>query len=99
MNSTSIVGHESIARRAHQIWEASGRPGGNETAHWLQAERELHEATVSTAHGEGARRPSVEPAAAAKHVPEKARHSADYIHPGVTTDSLHHHRNRTGLPR
>jgi hypothetical protein len=85
MNSTSIVSHESIARRAYHLWEESGRQDGNETAHWQQAERELHAASAGTA--------------AAKHVPEKAQHSADYVHPGITTDSLHHHRNRTSQPR
>jgi hypothetical protein len=33
--------HEKIARRAHEIWETSGRPEGCEVQHWLQAEKEL----------------------------------------------------------
>lgn len=34
-------GHDQIAHRAYQIWEADGRPIGREEKHWLQAEREL----------------------------------------------------------
>ncbi len=33
--------HEAIARRAHAIWEAAGRPEGADWEHWFQAEREL----------------------------------------------------------
>jgi hypothetical protein len=33
--------HEMIARRAHEIWERSGRPAGSDQDHWLQAEKEL----------------------------------------------------------
>jgi len=33
--------HEKIAARAYQIWETSGRPGGLELKHWLQAEEEI----------------------------------------------------------
>jgi hypothetical protein len=32
---------EQIRRRAHELWEQSGRPEGRETEFWLQAEREL----------------------------------------------------------
>jgi hypothetical protein len=30
-----------IARRAYEIWLASGQPHGQHEAHWLAAEREL----------------------------------------------------------
>ena len=30
-----------IAKRAHAIWEATGRPDGQAEQHWLQAEREV----------------------------------------------------------
>jgi Protein of unknown function (DUF2934) len=93
MNPTSSVSHESISRRAHQLWEAAGRPDNCETADWLQAERELHLASVKTGKGDGPRGKSVEPPVAARHVPEKTPHSTDYAHPGVTTDSLHHQRH------
>lgn len=36
-----IPNHEDIAARAHAIWERAGCPEGQETEHWLQAEREL----------------------------------------------------------
>lgn len=32
---------EQIRERAHQLWEASGRPEGREQELWHQAEREL----------------------------------------------------------
>lgn len=41
MKSTSLVTHEEITTRAHDIWEQSDRPDGQETEHWLRAEREL----------------------------------------------------------
>jgi hypothetical protein len=94
MNSTSSATHENISERAYQIWEETGKRDGNDTANWLQAERELHAQHVKTGEVDGARGKSVEPPVAGKHAPEKARHSTDYVHPGVTTDSLHHVRNR-----
>ena len=33
--------HESIAKRAHGLWEAEGCPDNCSDAHWLQAESEL----------------------------------------------------------
>lgn len=94
MNSTSSVSHESIARRAHQIWEETGQQDGSETAHWLQAERELQAHHGKAGEVDAARGTSVEPPVAGKHAAEQARHSTNYVHPGVTTDSLHHARNR-----
>jgi hypothetical protein len=38
-NSDSL--QEEIAVRAHSIWEREGRPEGQDTDHWLRAEREL----------------------------------------------------------
>jgi hypothetical protein len=32
---------ERIRQRAHQIWEAEGRPEGRQAEHWAQAEGEL----------------------------------------------------------
>jgi len=94
MNSTSIIGHEHIARRAHQIWEESGRPEDNGETNWLRAERELkaqHEMT-----GDLGAKPtrSVEPPITGHPQSKHARHSTGYNHPGVTTDSLHHVRDR-----
>lgn len=42
MNLNCSISRKNIARRAYQIWEETGRLDGNEAAHWLQAERELH---------------------------------------------------------
>jgi hypothetical protein len=94
MNSISTISHENIARRAYQIWEEAGRREGNEEIHWAQAERELraHHETTGDEGIERAR--SVEPPITGHHPSEHARHSSDYSHPGVTTDSLHHVRDR-----
>lgn len=35
--------HERVRRRAHDIWEAEGRPHGRDREHWHQAETELKE--------------------------------------------------------
>jgi hypothetical protein len=93
MNTTHSPSHEEISRRAHHLWEEGGRRDGNDTGHWLQAERELraqHQPSVE-AHGDQGR--SVEPPLVGKHLGEKPRHSTDYVHPGVTTNSLHHRPN------
>ena len=42
---------ERIRQRAYELWEASGCPQGCETAHWLQAERELSALAVMRAGG------------------------------------------------
>jgi hypothetical protein len=55
MNLNPSISHEYIARRAHQIWEETGRRDGNETAHWLQAERELHAKHGKTGEVDSAR--------------------------------------------
>nr|WP_111298240.1 DUF2934 domain-containing protein [Paracoccus saliphilus] len=34
---------ELIRRRAHQIWEAEGRPEGREAEHWARAQDELRQ--------------------------------------------------------
>lgn len=32
---------EQIRQRAHQIWEAEGRPDGQEYEHWMRAREEI----------------------------------------------------------
>jgi hypothetical protein len=93
MNSTSSISHENISRRAYQIWEQDGQPDGQETAHWLQAEHELRAQHEKASGTDAARGKAVEPPLVAKHLPERAPHSANYVHPGVTTDALHHRRH------
>ena len=93
MNLNPSISHENIARRAYQIWEEAGRRDGNETVHWLQAERELDAQHGMTGEVDGARGKSVEPPVAGRHAHEISPHSTNYAHPGVTTDSLHHVRN------
>jgi hypothetical protein len=35
------VSPDEVAQRAYQLWEAAGRPSGQDLEHWLQAEAEL----------------------------------------------------------
>ena len=37
----SKASDEQIQARAHQLWEAAGRPDGREHEFWYQAEKEL----------------------------------------------------------
>jgi hypothetical protein len=39
-NSRTVI-HESIAARAYELWEQSGKPENQSDALWLQAEQEL----------------------------------------------------------
>jgi Protein of unknown function (DUF2934) len=94
MNSSSSITHENIARRAHQIWEETGRPEGDDALHWLQAERELHALRERAGEAKADHGKSVEPPVSGKHSSQQTPHSTNYVHPGVTTDSLHHVRNR-----
>jgi hypothetical protein len=55
MSLNPSISHEDIARRAYQIWEETGRREGSETAHWLQAKRELHAQNGNTGEIDGAR--------------------------------------------
>jgi hypothetical protein len=36
---------EEVRRLAYAKWEAAGRPSGNDLAFWVEAERELHQAS------------------------------------------------------
>ena len=38
---------QRIRQRAYEIWEALGRPDGDSDQHWLDAERELLEASMA----------------------------------------------------
>jgi hypothetical protein len=39
--SNRTASREQIAQRAYEIWEQTGRPDGQSSAHWFQAEAEL----------------------------------------------------------
>jgi hypothetical protein len=94
MNPSPSIRYEDIAVRAHQHWDVAGKPDGQDTVHWLRAERELHAEHAKATEIKGPPRQEVEPPAPAKqHVPDRAPHSTNYVHPGVTTDSLHHRRH------
>jgi hypothetical protein len=69
MNSSPSIRYEDISRRAHQNWEVAGKPDGQDTAHWLEAERDLHAEHAKTheasvAHGQALEPPVAAPGSA-----------------------------------
>jgi Protein of unknown function (DUF2934) len=40
--------HDAISGRARTLWEAAGRPDGEDLNHWLQAEKELNNEAADT---------------------------------------------------
>lgn len=42
---------EKIKRRAHEIWEQEGRPGGREQEHWDRAVQEIEAEGSETERG------------------------------------------------
>ena len=54
MKSDSPITHEEISQRARNIWEQARRPEGQETEHWLRAERELRQEREQIAEAKGA---------------------------------------------
>jgi hypothetical protein len=40
-SNRGTASREQIAQRAYEIWEQTGRPDGQSSAHWFQAEAEL----------------------------------------------------------
>jgi Protein of unknown function (DUF2934) len=51
---TNSPTHEEIARRAQEIWQQSGNPGGRDTDIWLEAERQLMAGTADSDSGSSA---------------------------------------------
>jgi Protein of unknown function (DUF2934) len=41
-----VINKEMIRKRAHQLWEAAGKPEGQEERFWHEAERQLKEELV-----------------------------------------------------
>ncbi len=35
--------YENISKRAYELWEQAGKPEGQQTEHWLQAEHEAQQ--------------------------------------------------------
>ena len=44
------VSHESIARRAYEIWQSEGCPDGRAMEHWLRAVSEVKRQSNGTEH-------------------------------------------------
>lgn len=42
-----------IRAKAYELWEQAGRPEGQETAHWAEAERRIDNGEEETASGPG----------------------------------------------
>lgn len=40
---------DRVRKRAHDIWEAEGRPEGREYSHWLRARTEINEEDAAAA--------------------------------------------------
>ena len=40
------VEQQAIRERAHELWEAAGKPNGKEDHFWLEAERQLREEQI-----------------------------------------------------
>jgi hypothetical protein len=45
----SKLSEEQIRIRAHELWEAAGKPEGREQDFWLEAERELSKRGLNNA--------------------------------------------------
>jgi hypothetical protein len=50
--------YDDIAKRAYELWEKAGKPEGQETEHWLQAENEV----LQRRESKGAARRTTQPA-------------------------------------
>ncbi len=46
-SSLSLLTHSEIANRAYELFLAAGAPHGRDLEHWLQAESELRDRSVS----------------------------------------------------
>jgi len=44
--ATQVIDKELIRKRAHQLWEAAGKPEGQEERFWHEAERPLKEELI-----------------------------------------------------
>jgi Protein of unknown function (DUF2934) len=51
---------QRIREKAHALWEQEGRPAGQESRHWEEAEKQVTEAD-SIAAGEASKNPTDEP--------------------------------------
>jgi hypothetical protein len=49
--------YDEIAKRAYELWEKAGKPEGQETEHWLQAENEV----IQRRESKGANRQAPQP--------------------------------------
>ena len=64
---------QTIRERAYDIWEAEGRPHGQEAAHWQRAQREL-DGDGLAAPADRNFRPAAQPAEVASERKSKGKH-------------------------
>jgi Protein of unknown function (DUF2934) len=50
--------YDEIAKRAYELWEKAGKPEGQETEHWLQAENDIMQKSESRGVGKRAMEPA-----------------------------------------
>jgi hypothetical protein len=50
--------YDQIAKRAYELWEQAGKPEGQETQHWVQAEDEI----MRRQNSQAAQKRSMQPA-------------------------------------
>jgi hypothetical protein len=53
-----MTNYDEISKRAYELWEKAGKPEGQETEHWLQAEKD----TMQGSESKGSAKRSLEPA-------------------------------------
>jgi hypothetical protein len=53
-----MTNYDEIAKRAYELWEIAGKPEGQETEQWLQAEKDIMQRSES----KGSAKRSMEPA-------------------------------------
>jgi len=61
--------YQDIEKRSYMIWERQGRPHGHDLEHWLQAEQELTQETMTPSEPASPDLPKKAPAMRKRRVP------------------------------
>ena len=64
-----MVEQDEIRTLAYQLWEADGRPEGQDSTYWLRAEAMLTEGAGHPGEGAPSRPPLVPPRRSGQHLP------------------------------
>lgn len=76
---------QQIQERAYAIWERAGRPHGNDTEHWFQAEAELADEERRPEGGAGAAGSRRRSSAAGRTAPRKSAPTAETARNGAVS--------------